>query len=86
MLPPTRKDERLAMPKRRGIGTDGGPGCRGIWLDRGELDEVIQRSTRDAEPPRLSGHDRPHHPSPGGSEYTKHKRQSPTLWLKEIFD
>ena len=41
----------LAMSDRQGIEIDYCPQCRGIWLDRGELDKIIERSSADASPP-----------------------------------
>lgn len=35
----------LVMSERQGIEVDYCPQCRGVWLDRGELDKIIQRST-----------------------------------------
>lgn len=40
----------LLMSERQGIEIDYCPQCRGVWLDRGELDKIIERSTRDAAP------------------------------------
>ena len=34
----------LKMAERQGIEIDYCPQCRGIWLDRGELDKIIERS------------------------------------------
>ena len=34
----------LVMSERQGIEIDYCPKCRGVWLDRGELDKVIERS------------------------------------------
>jgi Zn-finger nucleic acid-binding protein len=34
----------LLMSDRQGIEIDYCPQCRGVWLDRGELDKVIERS------------------------------------------
>ena len=36
--------ERLAVSERSGIEIDYCPKCRGVWLDRGELDKIIERS------------------------------------------
>ena len=36
----------LVMTDRNGIEIDYCPQCRGIWLDRGELDKIIERSTQ----------------------------------------
>ncbi len=37
-------DETLHLADRNGIEIDFCPKCRGIWLDRGELDKIIERS------------------------------------------
>lgn len=37
-------NETLVMSDRQGIEIDYCPKCRGVWLDRGELDKIIERS------------------------------------------
>lgn len=37
----------LVMSDRQGIEIDYCPKCRGVWLDRGELDKIIERSTSE---------------------------------------
>lgn len=37
----------LERSRRAGIQIDTCPRCRGVWLDRGELDQIIQRSKED---------------------------------------
>ncbi len=37
-------DAPLTMSERSGIEIDYCPTCRGVWLDRGELDKLIDRS------------------------------------------
>ena len=44
MLCPHCTSERLVMSERSGIEIDYCPNCRGVWLDRGELDKLIERS------------------------------------------
>ena len=41
----------LTMSERQGIEIDYCPQCRGVWLDRGELDKIIERSEGAASPP-----------------------------------
>lgn len=36
--------ETLLMSEKKGIEIDYCPNCRGIWLDRGELEKIIDRS------------------------------------------
>ena len=38
----------LVMGERQGVEIDYCPKCRGIWLDRGELDKIIERGLGDA--------------------------------------
>ncbi|MEO0545396.1 MAG: zf-TFIIB domain-containing protein [Pseudomonadota bacterium] len=40
----------LKMSERQGIEIDYCPKCRGVWLDRGELDKIIDRSAADMAP------------------------------------
>ena len=41
----------LVMTDRQGIEIDYCPQCRGVWLDRGELDKIIERSAGPAPQP-----------------------------------
>ncbi|MCQ0091358.1 zf-TFIIB domain-containing protein [Roseovarius sp. M141] len=41
----------LVMTDRTGVEIDYCPQCRGVWLDRGELDKIIDRSAPEAPPP-----------------------------------
>ncbi|MGB3147039.1 MAG: zf-TFIIB domain-containing protein [Paracoccaceae bacterium] len=38
-------NETLVMADRSGVEIDYCPTCRGVWLDRGELDKIIDRAT-----------------------------------------
>lgn len=42
----------LSMSDRNCVEIDYCQSCRGVWLDRGELDKIIERSTAPAPPPR----------------------------------
>ena len=44
-------DTTLTMSERGGIEIDYCPECRGVWLDRGELDKIIERSLTQTAPP-----------------------------------
>ena len=44
---PVCSDADLVMSERQGIEVDYCPRCRGVWLDRGELDKIIERATRE---------------------------------------
>jgi Zn-finger nucleic acid-binding protein len=47
---PVCKDTNLVMTDRQGVEIDYCPQCRGIWLDRGELDKIIERSLASVVP------------------------------------
>lgn len=38
-------DQTLVMTERQGVEIDYCPTCRGVWLDKGELDKIIEKST-----------------------------------------
>lgn len=42
---PSCPETALVMSDRQGVEIDYCPSCRGVWLDRGELDKIIERST-----------------------------------------
>ena len=68
--------ELLAIAERQGVEIDYCPKCRGVWLDRGELEKSIDRSGNTSEGMRS---DAKHH----GSRPHKKKRES---ILSELFD
>jgi uncharacterized protein len=53
-------DVPLSISSREGIEIDFCPQCRGVWLDRGELDKIIERASVSAAPapvPERGGYD-----------------------------
>ena len=82
---PCCPDTTLQMMVRDTVEIDYCPHCRGVWLDRGELDKILERAgtSRSAPSPALTPR---HHDS---SSY--HRRQAPGAshrksWLSELFD
>lgn len=51
---PVCKTVELKISDRSGIEIDYCPQCRGVWLDRGELDKIIERSAAYEEHPQQS--------------------------------
>ena len=77
----------LAMSDRQGIEIDYCPQCRGVWLDRGELDKIVERSAPAAAPraaPNYAQHGGQAHSGYGHGYGKPHKRKK--HWLEEIFD
>lgn len=89
----------LTMSERQGIEIDYCPKCRGVWLDRGELDKIIEKSTivnspavspqRGEYPPqytqplREQSYQRPYK---DGHHYGHHEKKKQKSWLSELFD
>ena len=75
---------QLVMSERQGIEIDYCPTCRGVWLDRGELDKIIERSGAGVaaahQPSEAPGH-RPHEQRHGYG-YKKRRKS----FLEELFD
>ena len=92
---PVCTDIDLAMTDRQGIEIDYCPRCRGIWLDRGELDRLIERAERSeqasAPPPAAPAQYAPreHHDAYAQHGHYKqhghHKKKHHSL-LGELFD
>ena len=79
----------LKMSERQGVEIDYCPSCRGVWLDRGELDKIIERSAaayddRDRRDERRNRHDDLDDSDYGRRDGNKgHKRKS---FLGDLFD
>lgn len=82
---PVCKDPQLVLSERQGIEIDYCPSCRGVWLDRGELDKLIERSASAATPAQPVAQpyrsEPRHYADPRPGHYKK-----PKSWLSEIFD
>lgn len=50
-MPCPRCGVGLLMTDRQGIEIDYCPKCRGVWLDRGELDKIIEKNAHTAPDP-----------------------------------
>src|SRR5688500_15317782 len=50
-------NETLIMADRQGVEIDYCPNCRGVWLDRGELDKIIEKSAAYGMGPDVSQRD-----------------------------
>lgn len=80
----------LHMTDRQGVEIDYCPQCRGVWLDRGELDKIIERSSVGqsnpaAAPPPMQQSYRPDRSDyrDDGRYYQKKRKKS---FLEELFD
>ena len=92
----------LTMSDRQGVEIDYCPQCRGVWLDRGELDKIIERSAAEAVAPQREpdprGRDDDEYRSRGGHHGSRGKHggghgggygkhgSRRKSWLHELFD
>ena len=83
---PTCKDINLVMTDRQGVEIDYCPECRGVWLDRGELDKIIERSSADLPPARTQHSEGRPSDYPGGARQGGHYRKKKGGLLGELFD
>ena len=58
----------LSMTDRQGVEIDYCPTCRGVWLDRGELDKIIERSVAPSAPPPQAAPQAPYPPQGYGQQ------------------
>lgn len=79
-------NETLVMAERHGVEIDYCPTCRGVWLDRGELDKIIERTAGFT-----SGESSGHYPDAKynqnnhyNNEYYKQKKKKG--FLSDFFD
>ncbi|HEX7358686.1 MAG TPA: zf-TFIIB domain-containing protein [Ignavibacteriaceae bacterium] len=88
---PVCSDTSLVISERQGVEIDYCPKCRGVWLDRGELDKIIERTSEvlDNEPPQNFDNrkydDKKYYSdkSYDGDYYKKNKRKS---FFNDLFD
>jgi Zn-finger nucleic acid-binding protein len=84
------------MSDRQGVEIDYCPQCRGVWLDRGELDKLIDRSVSALpasspqpiaqQPQQQFQPQRSDYKDSGYNQSGQYGQRKPKSWLSEIFD
>lgn len=74
--------EELRMSERQGVEIDYCPQCRGVWLDRGELDKIIERSVAPVKQSSKPGYRDDDDDAP--RYYEKKKRGK--SFIEDLFD
>ena len=84
---PTCPDTALAMSDRQRVEIDSCPQCRGVWLDRGELDKLIERSGAMTQAPAASASARsqPQLVDAGDEHGRSQRGYREKSWLSDIF-
>ena len=89
-------DVDLQIAERQNVEIDYCPKCRGVWLDRGEIDKIIERAAAELQPAQpapvqaapgqgyqnTAYYDK-HHDSHHGGHYQNKRRKS---FLEQLFD
>lgn len=78
----------LVMSERQNIEVDYCPQCRGVWLDRGELDKIIDRSVPEPAAASRPPEDRSYSPRSNDDHYrhSSKKKKKKGGFLGELFD
>lgn len=78
-------DSELKISERSGVEIDYCPKCRGVWLDRGELDKIIERSVMPAQASRYDDDDSDVRRAYTSDEqhYEKKRKRS---FIEDLFD
>ncbi|KVM66558.1 hypothetical protein WJ60_14540 [Burkholderia ubonensis] len=85
---PVCKTPDLLIAERQSIEIDYCPACRGVWLDRGELDKLIARGDGDAPVHRDARAHRDHDDAWGRDRRVRDddRRHEPHRRKKSVFD
>ena len=74
----------LVMSDKQGIEIDYCPQCRGIWLDRGELDKIVERAAGMQDGSNFNPHNHMHdNDDKNQYGYNRHGKKG---FLSELFD
>lgn len=85
---PACPDTVLVMSDRQGVEVDGCPHCRGVWLDRGELDKLNERaiSLELSAERQVSARSKPDFADSDSYRARGRHANRKKSWLSEIFD
>lgn len=92
---PHCESSRLLLSDRSGVEIDYCPQCRGVWLDRGELDKLIERASVETSASRQRPMETqlppssPRHHDDDDDDFSHRRRPEDRRkknWLAEFFD
>ncbi len=77
---PVCKDVTLLMSEKKGVEIDYCPECRGIWLDRGELEKLVEKEEKTYREVKKEYEEEEHY------EHKKYPKKRKESFLGEVFD
>jgi uncharacterized protein len=77
---------QLVMTERQGIEIDYCPKCRGVWLDRGELDKIIERSISESPQVQYRQSDYEPHGRHNGKHHNDEHYKKKGSFLFDLFN
>ncbi len=77
---PVCKDVTLLMSEKKGVEIDYCPECRGIWLDRGELEKLVEKEEKTYRDVKKEYEEEEHY------EHKKYPKKRKESFLGEVFD
>lgn len=86
-------NETLLMTERQGVEIDYCPKCRGVWLDKGELDKIIEKSIAQETPDEIqqnrnynSNYDQGDYGDHYGNKHGGYNKHGKRGFLGNLFD
>ncbi|GAA4431741.1 zf-TFIIB domain-containing protein [Pontibacter saemangeumensis] len=79
-------NETLLMSEKNGVEIDYCPNCRGIWLDRGELEKILERSADHYAKKENYEADYKRYGDHGHDSHKKHPHKKKESFLSDFFD
>jgi len=76
----------LQMTEREGIEIDYCPKCRGVWLDKGELDRIVERSVAERRQEGLSSRKDDHHENHRRESHGEDHHRKKKSFFGDLFD
>ena len=83
---PNCPDATLVMSDRQGVEIDYCPQCRGVWLDRGELDKLIDRAAAPLPARNAAASSQPDFVDSDYRGVQGHQPRRKKSWMSDIFD
>ena len=87
-------NETLLIAERHNVEIDYCPSCRGVWLDKGELDKILDYADKQVQPsaqqqpqqPQQPYYDKPYYDKDKDYDPNYHRKHKRKSFLGDFFD